>query len=59
LRVYNRWGEMLFMSEDMEVGWNGTYSGKPCPVDVYVYKIFYRDHRGQQKTLIGSVTLLR
>ena len=59
LRVYNRWGEMLFRTEDIEEGWNGTYSDKPCPVDVYVYKIFYRDHRGQQQTLIGSVTLLR
>ena len=40
-RVYNRWGEMIFKTNDVNEGWDGTINGKPCQVDVYVYHIEY------------------
>jgi len=39
--IYNRWGEMLFESNEFGQGWDGTYKGKECPEGVYVYLITY------------------
>ena len=38
LVIYNRWGELLFDSDDVNKGWDGTYKGKPVPLGVYVIK---------------------
>jgi len=40
--IYNRWGEQLFESHDISVGWDGTKNGKLCPSDAYVYVITYK-----------------
>ncbi|RYY00155.1 MAG: gliding motility-associated C-terminal domain-containing protein, partial [Gammaproteobacteria bacterium] len=42
LRIYNRWGEVVFTvtnftANDPSVGWDGTFKGSPLPPDVYVY----------------------
>jgi gliding motility-associated-like protein len=39
--IYNRWGEKLFESHDITVGWDGTLNGVPCPGDTYVYVVSY------------------
>jgi gliding motility-associated-like protein len=39
LRIYNRWGELVFESFDLETGWDGTVNGKPAPQDVYAVMI--------------------
>jgi gliding motility-associated-like protein len=59
MMIFNRWGELLFRSEDKNYGWDGTYRGKICPVGVYVWKINYQDLTGLEKMLMGHVTLLR
>jgi gliding motility-associated-like protein len=41
MEIYNRWGELLFKSTDINEGWDGTKGGKLCPGDAYVYKIAY------------------
>ena len=38
-KIFNRWGEMIFSTNDMKVGWDGTFNGKLQTTDVYVYKI--------------------
>ncbi|MDW8393465.1 MAG: gliding motility-associated C-terminal domain-containing protein, partial [Chitinophagales bacterium] len=68
-RVYNRWGELIWEAEGIDVGggpfpaqygWNGTYKGKEQPVGVYVYYL-----KGSAKAtgapieLKGNVTLVR
>ncbi len=40
--IFNRWGEKLFESDDISIGWDGTKNGVPCPGDAYVYKISYK-----------------
>ena len=61
--VFNRWGELLFHSVNIDDKWDGTFKGKDCQVDVYVWKINYRTeeqyggYKLQQKH--GNVTLLR
>ena len=36
-RIYNRWGELLFETLDLNVGWNGVFNGQEQEVDGYVY----------------------
>lgn len=58
-QVYNRWGEMIFNSDDLSIGWDGYYKGTLCKQDVYVWKIeiIYLDGTHLKKA--GNVTLLR
>src|SRR5690606_36075720 len=37
LRIYSRWGELMFESPDINIGWDGTYNGVPVNSGVYVY----------------------
>lgn len=41
MQIYNRWGEKLFESSDISIGWDGKKNGSLCPADAYVYKIVY------------------
>lgn len=38
-KVFNRWGEVIFSTNDINVGWDGTFNGKIQQTDIYVYKI--------------------
>ena len=58
-RIYNRWGEMVFQTTDLNVGWDGTYKGKDCTTGVYDYYLEV-DCLGYKKFFKkGNVTLLR
>ncbi|MCB0400769.1 MAG: gliding motility-associated C-terminal domain-containing protein [Flavobacteriales bacterium] len=57
--IFDRWGEQLFYSDDMTVGWDGTYQGKMVQTESYVWKIKYKDVIGQEGELYGTVTLIR
>lgn len=59
LQVFNRWGEMVFESRDVKVGWDGYYRGQPAKQDVYVWKAFAKFSNGNQVTKSGDLTLLR
>ena len=61
--IFNKWGELIFETNDILVGWDGTYKGKDCPQGVYVYLIKWlgqgditRDKKGRK---VGSVSLIR
>ena len=61
LWVYDRRGDLMFHSNDIEEGWDGTKNGQPCQQGSYVYKCRYRDQatpKGYQQAA-GTVTLLR
>lgn len=59
-RIFDRWGEIIFISEDTEAFWDGTRkSGKRCMNDVYVYQINYRNKSGIDYVIRGHVTLVR
>lgn len=57
--VYDQWGEMLFKSTDINVGWDGTYKGTMQPVGVYVYFVQAVMVDGTQLTKKGTITLIR
>ncbi|MCG9912336.1 MAG: gliding motility-associated C-terminal domain-containing protein, partial [Flavobacteriales bacterium] len=59
--IYNRWGELLFSTMDMDEGWDGQVrnSNVEAKQDVYVYRLEYDDRFGNPQQKIGNVTLLR
>ncbi len=58
-RIFNRWGNLIFETKDMNVGWNGEYNGIPQPVGVYVYQVEAFGKTGKTFKKQGNVTLLR
>lgn len=58
--IFNRWGEILFESHDLAVGWDGTYMGELCKEGQYTYKIVIK-HRNKDKRIevIGHVNLFK
>ena len=63
MHIYNRWGEKIFESHDINVGWDGTYKGKPEPEEIYTYWISMttepEKHKAFSRQRVGSVTLVR
>lgn len=59
LQVFDRWGKLLFESQNIGDGWDGTYNGEPLPPGVYVYYVEVRCINGQTTVKKGDVTLLR
>lgn len=58
LFIFNRWGEQLFYSNNLERGWDGTYNGSKVKQGVYVYQLRYRLEDGLfQKR--GHVSVLK
>ena len=58
--IYNRWGKLVYYSNDAYGEWDGNYAGKPAPDGVYVYRIIYNDFKyGLPQLVEGHVTLLR
>lgn len=57
--IFNRWGEKIFESNDLEKGWDGTYKGKMCQEDIYIYKITAKDYFDEVKKLSGHINLFR
>jgi gliding motility-associated-like protein len=41
-KMFNKWGEMIFYTEDQNVMWDGTYKGENAPSGGYSYTVFYR-----------------
>jgi gliding motility-associated-like protein len=60
LIVYDRWGLIIFQTNDIQTGWNGILPGrKPALKDVYVYLIRAMDSQGVNHEYLGSVSLIR
>ncbi|HNO06966.1 MAG TPA: T9SS type B sorting domain-containing protein, partial [Flavobacteriales bacterium] len=58
--IFDRWGLLLFSTEQAGQGWDGTYGGQPVPNDVYVWKVRCHDRvTGKDRDLIGHVTVIR
>jgi gliding motility-associated-like protein len=59
MTIYNRWGEQIFISRDINLGWDGTINGEPAPLGSYVYTIRFVDADGEEHRRKGTVTLIR
>lgn len=59
LKIFNRWGEVIFETTDINIGWDGKYKGKEQPIEAYAYvlNVTFIDETTFYKR--GNVTLLR
>ncbi|MCB0814863.1 MAG: gliding motility-associated C-terminal domain-containing protein, partial [Flavobacteriales bacterium] len=58
-QVFDRWGEKVFETSDQNVGWDGTFRGKPVDPAVFVYHLTVRCEDGQRYFKKGNVTVIR
>ena len=60
MEIYTRWGQRVFTSNSLEVGWDGTSKdGKQMPVGVYIYNIVTQNIYGEEFKYHGQVKLIR
>jgi len=59
--IYNRWGETVFESQDIEEGWNGEFKGITAQDGTYTWKIEFRTtiHRPVENSVTGHVNILK
>ncbi len=62
LQVFNRWGKLVFQTNDPNAAWDGNDGGTPAPSDVYVFRARYKaigNNNEYGETLKGDITLIR
>ncbi len=59
IKIFNRWGEMVFETTSLEPGWDGTCNRNPCPEGTYVFIAFYQGRSGGQVQAKGTIILER
>jgi gliding motility-associated-like protein len=58
-KIYNRWGQLVFESNNQNIGWDGTFKGVPQPMDVYAYIVEVVFSDGKKGFKKGDITLIR
>lgn len=58
-KIFNRWGQLLFQTNDPNSGWDGRYQGVPQEMGVYVYSLETVFSNGKRKVRTGNITLIR
>ena len=59
LKVFNRWGQMVFESDDTSYGWDGTYNGVDLEMDTYTYLLIGETLIGEVFKQKGNLSLIR
>ncbi|MDB4920895.1 gliding motility-associated C-terminal domain-containing protein [Mucilaginibacter sp.] len=59
LLIYNRWGALIFKSQSIFNGWDGTFNGKPVPFGVFYWVASYITIDGKDVAQSGYVTLIK
>ncbi len=59
MMIFNRWGELVFETFDINIGWDGYYRGQMSQQDVYAWKINVRYIDGKEIQRLGDITLIR
>ncbi|MBN2729753.1 MAG: gliding motility-associated C-terminal domain-containing protein [Bacteroidales bacterium] len=57
--VYDRWGEKVFETSELSIGWDGTFRGKDMDAGVFVYYLNVIFDDGTSKTEKGNITLIK
>ncbi len=58
-QVYNRWGELVFETEDINKTWDGKFRGKEAQAGIYVYHLRLTCYNHETFTKKGNITLIR
>lgn len=59
MRIYNKWGQLVFMSNDINKGWDGMYKNKLAGLDTYIYEVSYSFNQQQPLLQKGTIILLQ
>lgn len=59
MNIYNRWGEKIFETDNINKGWDGNFKNEPCMQDVYVYHIVVTSYEDIEYYYDGTLTLIR
>ncbi len=60
IRIYDRWGKLIFESQSLDRPWDGTYKGKPAQQGVYTFQITAENVEfGINRTFSNTLTLIR
>ena len=64
IRIFNRWGQLIYESDNPTEGWDGNYNGSPAPMGTYVYSsVFTSFESGIQSSIdvknTGTITLIK
>ena len=59
MHIYDRWGDLVFQTNNVTVGWDGKFKGKEQPVGTYIYYIQYTFQGQKEQGLHGALELLR
>lgn len=57
--LFDRWGELIFTSNDINIGWDGTYQGQICQDGTYTWKITVIDFTDNEHKFVGHINLLK
>ncbi len=59
MRIYNRWGQIIYSTRDASAGWDGTVRGKLADNGTYIYYLEMEGLSGNPVTKKGTITLIR
>jgi gliding motility-associated-like protein len=59
LKIFNRWGELIWESSDPDIHWDGTYQNKTVKDGTYTYKLNYSIEFVLDKVLVGHVVVMQ
>ena len=59
IKIYNRWGQLIYETADVNGYWNGKYNGADCEVGVYVFAVTGKNFLDHRLIKTGNVSLLR
>ena len=57
--IWNRWGQKVFETNDVNIGWDGKFKGVVQPMDVYAFTLSVEFSDGKKATRKGDITLIR
>jgi gliding motility-associated-like protein len=57
--IYNRWGELIFLTNDVNACWDGTHKGSEAITGTYVYRLYVEQLDGQKVEKAGTITLTK
>lgn len=58
-QIFNRWGELIFETDNLQASWDGVHSGKIVPIGCYPYKMRVKTTKGITKEIVGEITVVK
>lgn len=59
MKIFNRFGQMVFETNDYTIGWDGTFGGEYCPISTYYYFVTFKMSSSDNEIKRGDILLIR